>query len=189
MQKSKGAGHAADQGPPPLVDESEDEGPPPLVEIDDEAEEEAVPQQLRGAARPKYRPRKAATRPVQRQPEKEGHTEPPPPQQRAGTDGPVVYVASVCDGIGGIFVALSAYTEEIYGHACESEEHLRKLTQQKWPNTTQSARIEDLASEMLLREIAKVSPDVVLLVGGYPASLSPASRRTHRGSRTKGQTP
>ena len=157
------------------TDDEPDDPPPPL---ESDSEPEFVPRPRHGArskAMPKGRARQGKVpQQTQQSGQEQGKSKTPADPGSSGPStadtigDPRVYVLSVCDGIGGIFVAVSKYTSEIEGHACEKEQALREFVRKKWPKVGQSALIEELDVQAILEDIMKVRPDIVLMVGGVP---------------------
>jgi len=96
------------------------------------------------------------------------------PDERAGYEfgseeaRHVVFVLSVCDGIGAAFVAMDHYVSDVVGHACELEDNLREFVQSKWPRVTGCKRIQELKVENLKAKILAAKATAVLLIGGPP---------------------
>ena len=80
---------------------------------------------------------------------------------------PILYIVSVCDGIGGGLVAASKYTE-IKGRVCEKNDDLRKFVEEKWPGVTSTKTIEELKAADMAEEMKAIGATVVLLIGGPP---------------------
>ena len=106
----------------------------------------------------------------------------PPPAAAAGSgappslghglperaDDPLVYVISVCDGVGGAFLAVRRYTTRIRGWAVERKRHLAAFVRSQWPQLHSTALVEEVTVAEVLRQIVAPSPDVILLIGGVP---------------------
>ena len=84
------------------------------------------------------------------------------------SEDPLVYLVSVCDGIGGAMVALRQYTQRVSGVAVEKEQNLRQFVRETWPEMRSATWIEEVDVDELLQDIRQHYPDVVLLVGGVP---------------------
>lgn len=84
--------------------------------------------------------------------------------------GELVFVVSVCDGVGAIFEALQQMGCTFAGHSCEREQHLRKFVAAKWPFLSSSSDVRDLRVDGLADEIKKAGPTCVVLSGGPPCT-------------------
>ena len=87
-----------------------------------------------------------------------------------------LFVISVCDGIGAVFVALMAFIAAVEGIACESMEHLREFTGRTFPGTTSAVDVAALAVADIIAAARRAGADAILLAGGPPCPLfSPLS--------------
>ena len=126
-----------EEGPPGLWEETDSEpdredGPPPLADTDSEPEdihlEPSLGAKCKAGAKQARRPGRESGREPDvgrrgtrvRKTQSTRHSRDGRTQGTEDTD-PIVFVVSVCDGIGGVFLAMEEYTPSVRGHACEKE--------------------------------------------------------------------
>ena len=78
------------------------------------------------------------------------------------------FVVSLCDGIGGFFLAIQLAQYAFEGIALEKEAHLRDFTHSRWPQLLMRQDCESVTADEVIRLAAKAGCGGVWLVGGPP---------------------
>ena len=94
-----------------------------------------------------------------------------------------VFVISLCDGIGGAIVAVTARTCNVKGFIAEKEDNLRDSVLGKRPKFQGVAMVEDVDIKVLVKLVDEAKPDTVMLIMGPPcqpfSKLSTAPQGFH----------
>ena len=78
------------------------------------------------------------------------------------------FVVSLCDGIGGAFLALHLADLPFHGIAAEKEPHLRDFTFKKWPHLEMHKTCDTIKTDKIIKQATSSNSAGVWLVGGPP---------------------
>ena len=103
------------------------------------------------------------------------------------TPNHMVFVLSLCDGIGAIFDAVEYFTAKIDGLVCEKDANLRALARRRWPGLAVWENATTLTVDKIDPLLSAKSYDLVLLVGAPPCpplSALPSGVKSFASERT-----
>jgi len=95
----------------------------------------------------------------------------PPPGDPFWLSATPIFVVSLCDGIGSIFVVLKLLRKRFRGIAAEMDPHARALASHHHPKVQAYADALDITSELIMTEFRKRPYSGLHLTAGPPCSL------------------